>query len=441
VTEAATRTPVGRELDDFVSPHEVELPDAFTIRPPKGGRIHPWRRRFQILTSLLFLGAPFLDLLRFDLVGGRLILLGTSFDIQELGPIFLLLLTGAFAVFAGALLYGRLYCGWMCPQTTLSELAGFLERIFNRKRVRKPGGIALGKTAVVLLSALVSASLVSYFLDPADRLSPPTAAWISFAILAAIIAADLLLLKHRFCVGICPYGIIQSIVQDQRTLGVSLDKDLTNICLHCKSCIRSCFMGIDIRVAHFHPHCVNCGDCIDSINLSHAKIGRPQVPGYREGPAEPSSWPRWLRAVGIHDVRRAVVSIVFLVLCGGLVSWLSLRSGLDGRVSPRFDLGQSVTAEGVENQYRLTLTNRLESGVDLTLTPEGLPGLRLARPAMPLRVESGARKEVGFVLLLPPGEARVGSHVITVHCTDAAGEKRLALKTRFFVPDTPRSGE
>jgi polyferredoxin len=433
MTDEATHAPVGRELDDFGSENDVDLPDVLTIRPPKGGRIHPWRRRGQIALSLLFLLAPFLDLLRFDVAGGRLILLRTAFGVQELGPIYLALLLGTLAVFAGALLYGRLYCGWLCPQTTLSEAAGALERVIRRKKDAPGWRVAVAKIAVVALSGLVAASLVSYFLDPSDRLSPPAPAWIVFAIMTAIIAADLLLLRHRFCLGICPYGILQSIIQDRRTLGVSLDLDLTSICLHCKSCVRSCFMGIDIRVASFHPHCINCGDCIDAINLSHAKIGRPQVTGFRYGPGPASTWPRWLRAIGIHDVRRAAFALVFLILCGVLAASLTSRSGLDGRLSPRFDLGPSTSATTVETHYRLTLTNRLDRDVTLALTPEGLPGLRVVAPIGPVVMAIGQRVEVDLLLSAPRGDASVGSHVITVRCAD--GEDGIDFETRFFVPD------
>ena len=116
------------------------LPEARWIRPPAGARLHRARRAIQIVTSLLLIVAPFVDLLRFDVKNGALILFGTSFGLGELGVAYAILVLSFVVVFAGALLYGRIYCGWMCPQTTLSELVATLERwALPEARAARPG--------------------------------------------------------------------------------------------------------------------------------------------------------------------------------------------------------------------------------------------------------------------------------------------------------------
>ena len=412
----------------------MALPSALEVRPPKGwGKIHGWRRLVQGVLSVLFLVAPFIDLCRFDLQRGRLILLRTPFSLLELGPIYLLFLISLLTVFAGAYLYGRLYCGWICPQTTLSELAATFERWIIRRRKAPAWRVALAKLAVVVLSSVVAASLVSYFLDPADYARPPQAAWIAWGVLALIIAGDLLWLRHRFCVGVCPYGILQSIIQDNRTLGVSLDHDLTKVCLKCMSCVRSCFMGIDIRRADFHPNCINCGDCLDAINRSHRRLDRPIVTGFRYGSAPASNWPRILRALGVSDWRRAFILAGLLALVGALVTMLASRSGVEGRLTPLYERVRVDASDRIHNHYRLALTNHLDRRVTLRVTARGLGGIAVVSPATPVTLRAGDRSTFVLVLRAPRRATRKTSWApIVVLCE--GDNVKVELRSMFFFP-------
>lgn len=416
----------------------MSLPEPLAIRPPPWGKIHPWRRLIQILTSALFILAPFLDLLRFDIAGRKLVLLRASFSLLELGPVLLVVVLTVLMVFAGALIYGRLFCGWFCPQTTVSELAETFIRYFDRRRKAPLWRRILSRLAVVALAGFVSASLITYFLDPARYLSPPVAAWIVWALVTAFFTMNLLYLRHRVCDGVCPYGILQSVVQDDRTLGVKLDHNLLSVCLKCYSCVRACFMGLDIRRIAFDTQCVNCGDCIDSINRSHRRLDRPIVTGFRFGPgAETSRFPRWLKAVGISDWRRSVVVLAILLVSGILAYTLFAPRTLEGRISPRFDRTTVSTDNTVSNHYTVRLSNRTEQATILTLSAHcpHLKDLHIVTGATaPIRLAAGSRATLQIIVQARRTPSNPGSHDMSLHVKDQTNKNRLTLRTKYFIP-------
>ena len=342
------------------------LPEARWIRPPAGARLHRLRRAIQIVTSLVLIAAPFVDLLRFDVKNGALILFGTSFGLGELGVAYAILVLSFVVVFAGALLYGRIYCGWMCPQTTLSELVATLERWACPKRGERGLGCRVVATLTTLASAaFVAASLVSYFLDPADRLSPGPVAWGSFGAAFGVLAVDLLWLRHRFCTGVCPYGILQNVIQDHRTLGVQLDPARRGECTNCLLCVRACFMGVDIREQAFDPRCLNCGDCIAATRLAKRCPEQPLI-AFRYGTST-STWPAWLRKAGILDFRRVVVVVITLAATALVTAMSAGRTDLELGLAAQFEQ-TTVDADGlVKNHYQLSVSNRLDVPVTLAL--------------------------------------------------------------------------
>jgi polyferredoxin len=409
------------------------LPEARWIRPPAGARLHRLRRTIQIVTSLVLIAAPFVDLLRFDVKNGALILFGTSFGLGELGVAYAILVLSFVVVFAGALLYGRIYCGWMCPQTTLSELVATLERWACPKRGPRGLGCRVVSTLTTLASAaIVAASLVSYFLDPADRLGPGPVAWGSFAAAFAVLAVDLLWLRHRFCVGVCPYGILQNVIQDHRTLGVQLDPARRGECTDCLLCVRACFMGVDIREQAFDPLCLNCGDCIAATRLAKRCPEEPLI-AFRYG-TESSTWPAWLRTVGIVDFRRVAVVVLTLAATALVTGMSAGRTDLELGLSAQFEQ-TTVGADGlVTNHYQLSVSNRLDTPVTLALGAAGVPGLALdpSAAAQVLLPRERSRREL--VMTAPSGAAGAGAHDLTLR-VERSGGPPIELTSHFFVPD------
>lgn len=409
------------------------LPEATRIRPPAGATLHRARRAIQVVTSLILIVAPFVGLLRFDVKNGALILFGTSFGLGELGVAYAIIVLSFVVVFAGALLYGRIYCGWMCPQTTLSELVATLERWLCPKRGARSARCRVISTAATLASsAFVAASLVSYFLDPADRLNPGPVAWGSFAACFVVLAVDLLWLRHRFCVGVCPYGILQNVIQDQRTLGVQLDPARRGECVDCLLCVRACFMGVDVRSEAFDPRCLNCGDCIAATRLARHCPEEPLI-AFRYGNAT-STWPRWLRQAGILDLRRVVVVVLTLAAAALVVALSAGRTDLELGLAAQFEKTSVDSAGVVRNHYQLSVSNRLDAPVTLSVSAAGVAGLTVRPPSSALTLAPRERSHRELVIAAPAGAAGPGAHELTVLVERSIGAP-IVLTSHFFVPD------
>ncbi len=413
----------------------MALPLPRTVRSAQHRRYHRWRRSLQLGTSALIVLVPFLGLLRVDLPGRSLVLLRVEFSLQELAPIFGLLMLGMLAIFAGALIYGRLWCGWACPQTVLSELATAIERRVVGKQRDSGGRRALAAALQLGVAAFVAGSIMSYLLEPAQLLAPPPWALISWAIATAIIAVDLLSLRHRVCMGICPYGILQGIVQDARSLRVELVPERASECVGCEACVRACFMGVDVREPCGELACISCGDCIDAATGSEAcPAGLIRFRFPRAG----SSWPDWMIGLGISDLRRALVATALPVLAVVLLGMLLLRDPVDLRFSPRYEEARLDEQGVARNLYAVTVGNRRDTPLELSLEPRGLSGLEVEGPGATISLEPRERRRFELLLRAPKGELSSGAKPIVIHAAIEGEADCLDVDSHFFVPRRAR---
>lgn len=223
------------------------------------------RRAAALLQGAVFLLLPFLRVrgesaFRFDIPSLRLHFFGHVLWIDEfhlvlLGLLFLLLLTIAVTA-----VLGRVFCGWLCPQTVIAELAEWAAAPLP-KRHR-----SYAKAAFLLpLTAWVSLSLIGYFVPPAEAMrnlfrSPVLTGF--FLAQWAVIYGMVALLSTRFCRTVCPYSMLQEAVADRETISVAFDPSRAD-CLRCDLCTRVCPVGIDVRKGD-QRECIACARCIDA---------------------------------------------------------------------------------------------------------------------------------------------------------------------------------
>jgi cytochrome c oxidase accessory protein FixG len=374
------------------------------------------------------LGLPFVRVggesaLRLDVPAGRLHAFGASFAIDEAFVVLAvtLLVTAAFLLVT--LLYGRIWCGWSCPQTVLGELTRWVEPHRGKapprglRRWRRPAGFAL----TALVSATVAANLLWYFVSPyafferlaAGTLGPVLAG--SWAVLGALLFLDLVYVRADFCASACPYAKLQGVLFDRHTLVVAYDARRDADCVDCGACVRVCPTGIDIRDG-LQMECIACAACIDACQPIMARLRRaPDLVGYFHG--EPGGRARHLRAgtLALGGATAAALVLVLAVVAGRHALDVVVMS--DAIFAPRRAAdGAAVNAYSValENRGRAPITVGLAvtaEGAEISVRPEQValgPGERRQ-----VRLVASARGLApGRVTAELVGEARAGEAVL-----------------------------
>lgn len=377
------------------------------------------RKRIHLVCFAIFLLLPFLNIMRFDLPKQRFYFAGQELWISEFAIIFFALMFLLFVIVALTLIWGRFYCGYLCPQNIFSEaFAEFEEAI--RRRITKhlidwPASRRKWLERVLVYSGIAVASVflsfvfIAYFVEPRDLLNRlmaldvKTAGGIAGASVTLITFLDFAFLRHTFCTTACPYGYLQSMLVDGNSMLVDYrEPGAKKACIECKKCVRVCYMGIDIRTSPHQMECIHCGECVDACNIILAKLGKPGLIHYtwgEDGPVVGTPGEPWYKRWGFRDGKRVAVLAVIGFYTLGLVTYLMRRHPVHVQVSPlRSESLYRVTPDGqVENHFRLAVANRSSQSSEVTIEVKDLPGISLSLQ-QPVKLAGGEQKVLEVVV-------------------------------------------
>lgn len=361
------------------------------------------RRIVALLAGAAVLLLPFLRVrgrgaVRFDLPTLSLHFFGAVVPIDE----FHLVLWGALFLVALTLLvtvvFGRLWCGWLCPQTVIGEIGEWVSSALP-PRLR-----SAGKTLVLLpFSAVVSLSLLWYFVPPVEAtrglFRSPVLLGFFLAQWGAIFAM-VAVVGTRFCRTACPYAMLQNVLADRETLAVAYDAGGA-VCFRCDRCIKACPVGIDIRKGA-RRECVACAACIDACREATAPRNAEPFIAYR------------------GTILRGKA---YLFAGGCLAAALVLLAAAWSRPDVRFAVqweGRAGTPGG--NLYRYSVRNDSDRPVVLALSVEG-PARLLDDP----EVAVPSRGRVTGTVTVQGGEGTPGE----IRITAAGPDFRVVRKAAF----------
>jgi polyferredoxin len=289
-------------------------------------RLRIARRVTQIGFLLLIFLMPVFDILRYDVAAKELYILGHQWTLGLKDGIFYdrsaggaahvaiqfflkailpwLIILAFFPVMG--LLFGRFFCGWLCPEGALFELADFLSlKLLGRRslyknkpndpEIKRGNKLLYGILAAVFLlimPPLTGIALTGYFIAPKTIWHQITTGSLTFGVKAGIIGVSIymfitsIFVRHTFCKYVCAPGLMQMFfgLVSPVSLRIHFDRENLSKCTDCKGCEKVCFMDVKPRQARKDIiSCVNCGECITACKK---ELGEDCLFGYKFGSGE-----------------------------------------------------------------------------------------------------------------------------------------------------------
>lgn len=425
-------------------------------------RIH---RISGVLLNLLLFLTPWIPIgghpaVQLDLAQRRLFLLGSVFTPRDTIFLVLMLLGAAFTLFFVTALFGRLWCGYACPQTVfLEEFIRPIETFWEGDRGKRMAGDKkpwtarkvlrkLGKhTSFAVVAAVIAMTFVSYFSGPVP-LWTGAASVGAYSMVAAVGAAlfvDFAWFREQFCNYLCPYARFQGALTDDHSVVIEYDAprgeprmkgksrkvalQLNNdvgACIDCNKCVAVCPQGIDIRDG-FQLECINCARCVDACTIVMDKKGQDSLVRYTTIADSTGEGSRWLRprTVGYTALLTGLAT-AFLFLAAN-------RHSLEATVNRAPGTLFQVDDDGwTRNTYLLNISNNAADNADtVAVSLDGIDGAELIVP--PIQVDSAHAVNVPLVVRVPPGASvsrttpvritvRTEADEVTVDTTFKSGE-------------------
>ncbi|MFZ5722920.1 MAG: cytochrome c oxidase accessory protein CcoG [Pseudomonadota bacterium] len=383
---------------------------------------------YMLLPWLSWNGEP---LVRFNLPERRFDIFGLTFFPEDFFYLALLLMVAAFALLFVTNLLGRIFCGYVCPQTVWTRFFVRIERLTEGDRGARmkldkapmSAEKALRRSSKhllwVLLSLATAVSFVGYF-SPIHELLPrllvldigPWEGWWIFFFTAATYT-NAGWMREQICINLCPYGRFQSVMFDKDTLVVSYDAgrgeprtrgakrretgaEAFGDCIDDKLCVQVCPTGIDIRHG-LQYECIACAACIDACDHVMDSIGKPRgLIRYTTEHALEKKPTQILRP------RLVGYGIVLGSLTTVFLTGLLLRQPLDLDVMRDRNALFQETSEGlIENAYTLKVANMSQSERIFVIAAETPPGIEYRGPKTVVLPAAG-KASVPVSLVLDP---------------------------------------
>ena len=421
--------------------------------PERAKHYHRFRKAVHVFCVLVFFALPLSNLIRFDIPRQRFYFFGQELWISEFATIFFTLMFLLFVVAAMSMFYGRIYCGYLCPQMIFSEASLMVESKIKRwvtkyldwaPKKRNLFSKALFYLVVFLASIILAFVFIAYFVEPRDlfhrllSLDIKTAGGIAGATTTLLTLLDFLFLRQRFCTTVCPYGYLQGMLADGDTLLVQY-RDAEKECIECKKCVRVCHMDIDIRVSPYQIECIHCGECIDACVDVLGRLGKQGLIHYAWGEKgellENSGKKRsFFYRLGFRNAKRVVAFLVVLLYGAAIFTAFAVRRAVLIQISPDRSVLYKQEKDGtIYNAFRLNIANRGHAQATVVLSIEDLPGTRFRSFENAVVVSPEESKEMIFDIAAPPG-APLAPGVNHFRIVSRAADDKTDFEETFIMP-------
>ena len=396
----------------------------FPASPPKHGKWEIRRKWVQWGLLLAYLIVPWINinghpLLRLDIEHRRFSIFGSLFFAYQIPDLVFFFISLLMALALFTTLFGRVLCGWACPQTV------YIDRIYrkietmiegdhleqrrlaaapmNSSKLFKRG---LKLILFTLVSVMLAQVFLGYFVGPQTAFhyllenpaNHPTA-FFTVLILGGIFLFDFGWFREQFCLIACPYGRFQSAMMDQGSLFLAYDEKRKD-CIECGKCVAVCPTGIDVRHG-LQIECIACTACADACDLVMAKIHKPlKLIGYGSMITLQGKRTKFLRG------RTILYGTLLMVALTALTIKMLNRQTYQMDVIRAIDTPyQQITdADGKEwviNHFRARFYNLDWEDADVEVQGQGAEIIRSSAVPTQFHIQSGKSTDTQLFLKVP----------------------------------------
>ncbi|MEE9437523.1 MAG: 4Fe-4S dicluster domain-containing protein [Saprospiraceae bacterium] len=406
-------------------------------KKPKG-QFYDYRKYLSYILLVVLFGLPFIKMngepfVLFNVPESTFIIFGVYFAPQDFHLFVIAMLIGLIFIVLFTVIFGRLFCGWICPQTI------FMEMVFRRieywiegdsnaqKRLNKAPWTTektikkIGKQLIfILISAVIAHTFLSYIIGVdqvwkivTDPVNQHWSGFVAMVVFTFVFYGVFSVMREQVCTTICPYGRLQGVLLDDNSLTVaydfvrgeprgklskkrksqqvdcSSDKSCAGCktgttpchtpppppppkgdCIDCGLCVQVCPTGIDIRHG-VQLECINCTACMDACDEVMVKIKKPT------GLVRIDSHNGILeKRNSLWNTRVAAYSLVLVALIG-LESFLFIsRSSVETLFLRTPGMLYQDNKDGfISNLYNYQLINKTDQEIPITFESDDLEGI------------------------------------------------------------------
>ena len=442
-------------------------------KKPKG-RFYTKRTIVAYVLLIILFGAPFVKiggepLLLFNVLERKFVIFGQIFWPQDFFLFVIAMLTSIVFVILFTTVFGRIFCGWICPQTI------FLEMVFRKveywiegdwRKQKKLDKLPWSNTEKVfkktlknviflLISSVIAHVFLSYIIsyEQVNELltSSPTehiGGFVAMIVFTAVFYGVFARFREQACIIVCPYGRLQGALLDNKSIvvaydfvrgegdkgrskfrkGEDRDESGKGDCIDCHACVDVCPTGIDIRNGT-QLECVNCTACIDACDDIMLSINKPKG---------------LIRYASIENIekkepfkftpRLVAYSAVLGLLMSAMLILITLRSPVEATVlRSQGTTYQKLETGELQNLYTYKIINKTKENFNVKFIIEGFDAARIKLVGKVPVVPAGGSAEGSLFIIVP--KDKVTEYKMKFKLNIVNGENTLTtVKTTFLGP-------
>ncbi|MCB0305552.1 MAG: cytochrome c oxidase accessory protein CcoG [Calditrichaeota bacterium] len=439
------------------------------VYPKKpSGRLYRARTILSFFLLAFLFGAPFIKingepLILLNILERKFIIFGLAFWPQDFHLFALAALTLAVFIILFTVVFGRVFCGWICPQTIFMEMVFrkieyFIEGDAHKQRALNKAPWSPEKflkkaskhIVFYAISFIIGNTFLAYIIGVdelykivTDHPSQHLGGLSAMIIFSFVFYGVFSWFREQACVIVCPYGRLQGVLLDANSIVVAYDfkrgeprgrfrknqpREGQGDCIACGLCEQVCPTGIDIKNGT-QLECVNCTACIDACDSVMDRINKPR------GLIRYASYNGIKEGVRLRLTPRIIgYSTILVLLVSALTFLLANRAPLEATILRTPGVLYQETPDGkIQNLYNIKVVNKTFDPKEITLQLKDRTGDLILVSGQALPVPKDGLAESAFFVRLPRSELTRANTIIYIDVLEG-GNLVETIQTAFMGP-------